>query len=781
MNFRSCSSALVGSIFAIPLALSVPASAQDEDLGSLVNKALATMKAEQWEEALAFNTQAVTRYGNNQALQSFGPQFGTIYYRKGLCELKLKKWPEAMQSFEICYRDFPNAGDVAGGGNVFQKMALLKWAEAAMGEKNWELALSQFKKFLQERDKTRDKFPQGTFFISMAVCNYQLGRIPEGNENLEIAINNKERFPTPDAGIVAAFQALVSGVILKGNEQALLDFMVKNRGELVIDPYAMQRYSEVFMKLAGDAVGARMDRAAFALYQFVPSTDAAIDDTRVRLKSIGTLANLKDGTNDLVKKKLEADLAALEAERRGKKSTEMVKLAATAFLHEKHGNVRGAYAAYQQLELYHPASEKREDNLYNLVRTSSLVAPGSETQRYAEVFVQTFPKSPYIPAVRRIMLSALFYDGEYDTCIEVAAPMLEKLAANTPEHDICLHVLGGSYFYTGQFDKAQPLLDKHVELYPKSLFAIPAAYFQASNLSRLQYWDKAAGQLDAFLKTYPDASKNAFLPFALFDRATCHYAEDQPEEALEKLARMISEFRDSNVVDQAYNLRGNVEVSLGNADKAEEAYAKALEIAENRRHQVVAGESLYSLVALLGDKTADKKENSRLKDAVPYADKFWKEYAGGSPYKARVAVAQVAALDSVGRGDEALDRLRDVVSEMAKNPEADGLEELIAMYAKLWSSHMGNIRVSAPAIRGWMELSWARDRPSADPALPGDRQGAYEGGAKYLELTGRFKDKMVEADLELWQEVETLVKNYEANPAIKSMEEIRKEKEAAKK
>jgi tetratricopeptide (TPR) repeat protein len=999
MNPSSCPRSLASLLCAVPLVLTVPASAQDEDLGAMVNKALAAMNAEKWEEALKYNTDAVERYGKNNPLQLFGPQFGTIYYRKGISELKLKKYKEAMQSFEICYRDFPNKAK-AGGGNPFEKLALLKWAEAAMGVKDWELALSLFQKFLKERDKERDKYPQGSFHISQAVCNYQLGRIPEGNENLEIAIKNKEKFPTPDAGIIAGFQALVSGVILKRNEQALLDFIEKNRGELVIDPYAMHDYSRVFMKLAGDAVGAEMERAAMALYQFVPSTEAATDDVRNRLRSIGELSNVKDGTNILIKSKLEQDLKMLEEELRGKKATEMVKLGAMAFLHEKHGNIRAAYAAYQQLELYYPNSEKREDNLFNLVRTSSLVAAGADTQRYAEMFVKTFPNSPHIPAVRRMMLSALFYDGEYETCIEVAEPMIEKLSPNTPEHDICLHVLGGSYFYTGQFDKAQPLLEKHVEMYPKSLFAVPAEYFRASNLSRLQYWSKAAGLLDEFLKTHPDASKNVFLPFALYDRATCHYAEDQPEPALEKLTRVIDDFKDCNVLEQAYNLRGNVEQSLGNAEKAEQAYLKALEVAETRRNSIVAGESLYSLVALLGEKKPNKQPNPRMKDAVPYADKFWKEYGEGSPYKTRVAVAQLPAFNSVDRGDEALNRLRDVITEMAKDPEATGLEELInsyteaylekhtpeelkehyynfpgirmadraarallrvavigvfenvikkstdearkrsgnamikvlfqnlktdfdvkdltnfilvrvgdylrnntstprealpyydealgrqdqayrfaallgradvygrstnpadidkgledftrvyndsqdkserefslfrivelnmakkdfakaaeharvyldraksgfskyspqvglllaksfeerdmiddaiSMYVKVWSAHQGNIKISAPAMLNWMQLSWDRNKESADPNIPGDRQGAYQGGAKYIELTGRFKDKMIESDLELWKEVEKLVKTYEGNPAIKTVEQIKREKEAARK
>lgn len=999
MNSSSYRYLLAGGISAIPLVFTLPAAAQDEDLGSMVNKALAAMNAEQWQEGLKWNAAAVERYGQNNPLQLFGPQFGTIYYRKGICEMKLKKWNEAMQSFEVCYRDFPNKAK-EGGGNIFEKMALLRWAEAAMGAKNWELAISQFQKFLKERDKTRDKFSQGSLYIGMAICQYELGRIPEGNENLEIAIKNKERFPTPDSAIVAGFQSLVTGVILKRNEQALLDFINKNRGELVIEPYAMHDYSRVFMKLAGDAVGADMQRAALALYQFVPSTEAAIDDVEARLKSIGDMKAVKDGTNQLVKQKLETDLKALQDESRGKKSTEMVRLAATAFLHEKNGNVRGAYAAYRQLELYYPLSEKREDNLFNLVRTSSLVAPGAETQKYGEVFVKNFPDSPHVPAVRRMMLSSLFYDGEYDTCIEVAAPLIDKLPPNTPEHDICLHVLGGSYFYTGQYDKAQPLLDKHVEMYPKSLFVIPAAYFQGSNQSRLQFWDKAAGLLDNFLKTYPDASKNVFLPFALYDRATCHYAQDQPEPALEKLARVITEFPDSNIIEQAYNLRGNVEQSLGKAEQAEQAYVKALEIAETRRNSIVAGESLYSLVALLGEKKPNKQENPRLKDAVPYADKFWKQYAEDSPYKTRVAVAQVPAFDAVGRGEEALNRLRDVIVEMAKNPEAAGLEQLInsyteaylekhspeelkehyynmpgirstdraarallrvavigvfenvakksedearkrsaeamikvlfqelktdfalkdltnfilvkvgdylrnntatprealpyydealgrqdqsyrfaallgradvyghsttpaeldkgiadltrvytdsqekperefslyrmidllmakkdyakaaeqakiyldrektgfskyspqvglqlaksfeerkmvddalAMYVKVWNVHIGNIKVSAPAILSWMELSWDRNKPSTDPNTPADRQGAYEGGYRYIELTGRFKDKMTEDDLERWKEVEKLVKTYESNAGIKSMEQIKREKEAAKK
>lgn len=996
MNHRHHVLPLATAIALIPWVLTLPAQAQEDDLGTLVGKSISAMKAEKWEEALAYNQQAVDRYGKNQPLKLFGARFGTIYYRKGLCELKLGKFAEAMRSFETCTNDFPNAG--TDGGNQFEKMAILKGAEAAMGAQDFKLAIGMFQRFLKEHDKNRDKFSLGSFHVSLAICSYRLGDIPAGNTQLEIAIKNKERFPTTDQAILSAFQALLSGAILKRDEQALLDFIQKFRGELICEPYAMQRFSKVYMKLAGEAVAADMQRAAMALYQFVPSTDACIEDLRFRLNSIGKVTSVRDGTSLLVNKKLDAELKQLESERRGKRMTEMVKLAAMAYLHEKNGNIRGAYAAYSQLEAYYPQAEKREDNLFNLVRTSALVAEGPQTQKYAEEFVKSFPNSPHIPVVRRLMLSSLFSEGEYDTCIEVAEPMLPKLQEGSNEHDICLHVLGGSYYYTGQYDKAESLLNQHVAKYPNSVFALSAQFFQASNTVRLQYWEKAASLLDEFIKAHSDPSKNVFLPFAFYDRATCYYAQDQPEAALAALERIIREFSSSVIVDQAYNLKGNVEQSLNQYENAEKSYLKGLEIAETRRHGQVAAESLYSLVALTGN-PALKRSEEQLQAALPYSETFWQKYSDGSPYRARMAVAQLPVLNAAGKGEDALSRLQEVVADLAKDPEARGLEELInsytdaylarhtpeqlkehyyhfpgirsgdraarallrvavigvfegvvkksddearkragtamikvlfqelkndfqlkdltnfilvkvgdylrtststprealpyydealgrqdqsyrfgallgradvygrssspaeiekgladlgrvyadsqdknerefalfrtvellmakkdyakaneqakiyldrdktaftkhtaqvgllmaesfkeqnmvndalAMYAKVWNTHMGNIKVSAPAVLAWMKMSWDRNQPSAGPDVPNDRQGAYNGGARFIELTGRFRDKMIEEDLALWKQVEALVRTYEADPNIKSVEQQKREKEAKK-
>ncbi|MEO8614308.1 MAG: tetratricopeptide repeat protein [Luteolibacter sp.] len=362
------------------------------DLTSLVEKSSAAMSAEKWSEALELNTQAVTRFGRNDPFKQYGAQFGALYFRKGICQMKLKKWSDAMQSFEVCYRDFPNHG--VERENVFQKMALLKMGEVAMALEKWDLAVTQFRKFIEERDKMHDLFPHGTFYISMASCLYRLGDITQGNENLEIAINNKALFPTPESGIMAAFEALVTAVILNHKEQALLDFINKNRGGLIVESYIMHRYSSVFIKLAGDAIQADMQRTAMALYQLAPSTEVALDDARARLK---------DCVDPVEKSELEETVKELETALDGSNTPEMIQLAGLAFLHEKNGNIRGAFAAYQQLELYFPNALNREENLFNLVRTSYLIKEPERAREYAGKLIKDFPESFHVLELRRMM------------------------------------------------------------------------------------------------------------------------------------------------------------------------------------------------------------------------------------------------------------------------------------------------------------------------------------------------------------------------------------------
>ena len=403
------------------------------------------MKEGRWQQALDFNSQAVSRFGKSEPFQTYGSQFGAVYYHKGVCEMKLKRWQDALRSFEICYRDFPNNGAVRN--NPFQKMALLKWGEAAMGARQWALAVSRFAKFTDERDKLRDTFPQGAFYINMAVCQYRLGHLPAGNENLEIAIRNKQNFPTPESGIIAGFQVLVAAAIAKHDEQALLDFIGKNRGELIIEPVEMMRYSGVFLKLAGDALAAGMQRAAITVYQFVPATEA------------GPAA--------------------------------IIKLAGIALIHEKNGNVRGALAAYLQLALYFPEAADREEHLYQLIRTATLVNAADLARLYAGQLLKDFPQSTHLAEIRA---SGLEIPEEMAAMPPLASPatdLVGKPLPTTPAFAVAMDLYQGRKYPQARAAFAE------IKSLPKAQHenATFAAFYEMECLRKLGDLDSLASAL----------------------------------------------------------------------------------------------------------------------------------------------------------------------------------------------------------------------------------------------------------------------------------------------
>jgi tetratricopeptide (TPR) repeat protein len=659
------------------LVLLMPANAENPPLESLLDAARSAMDSQEWTLALDLCTQAVGTAGVEDPLRTYGPQFGGVYYRKGICEMKLKQWEEAMKSFEICYRDFRNDPS-SGGGNEFEKLALLKWGEAAMAAEQWELALSQFKKFTEERDKTRDLFPQGAFHINSAICHYRTGSIAEGNEHLEIAMKNQRNFPTPDAGIVAGFQALATAAMARRDEQVLMDFIRKNRGELMMEPYRQCRYSAAFMQLAGDALAAEMPRVAEALYHFIPALDVAIDDTKARLLSLGTADEITDGGTRLTQQELEQSLAALEIQKRGKNPPESVKLAAVAYLHETTGNLGGAHAAYWQLEAFHPQSGNRENHLHQLVRTSARIGSVAHTLEFGSKFLRDFPQSAKIPEVGLWMQSSAFANNRWRECIATGESLSKKIPPGLPESDPCLHMLGVSYFHETKYTQAKATLDRHRELHPNSASAVSAAYFQAAATARLGLGREAADLLDQFATRYPNAKTNPLLADANYERAACHLAAGDARAALELAARILSEHPSSRIIGRTHQLIGRAHQSAGNSAAAVTAYEKALEFTNKHPDPALAEDALSSLVVLLAEEAKSTKRVTKL------ADQYWQISRPGSPGREKVAWSQISALEKIGRGDEGLDRLREIIAEIVKSGNSEDAAGLIAAHTRAY-------------------------------------------------------------------------------------------------
>ncbi|WP_035609634.1 tetratricopeptide repeat protein [Haloferula sp. BvORR071] len=676
---------------ALALALATPmASGQGQkpvpatSAETLNAEALKAMEANQWEEALKLFDRCIELHGRD-ALKKFGPSFGVTWYRKGVCEQQLKRLDAAAKSFETCYRDFPNKGKSTG--NTFHKRALVRWAETAQAADQPAEAIRLFKKYLEERDRQKDPFEPGSYYLQIALCHLKLGDVALGAENLETAIRNKNGFGSPDQGIVAGLQALVATAIAKKDENTLLAFLKGNRGALMMEPSAMAGYSAEFVKLATDAISADMTSAGLSLFQLLPASELMEEDLRAKLAMLGNPAELETPTGKLVKTELEARLAAVEKASREGTCHEVLQLEATAAIHEKSGNLRGASAAFGELAARFPKATRRADYLFHQIRTAAGSGEASGLAELANKFCDEFPESAKVGSIKRLILVSLFEKGDFDACIKAASDLLPKLQEGSQEHDVCLRLLAASYEQKGQFNEAKPLLERHVTLYPGSAYAQSAQYLQAANLVKLEQWGEAAKLLDTFISKYPDAAANPHLAAALLDRAECHAAKGEEKEALEQLARLEKDFPGSETLANAQGLKGDLLLRKGDSEggqaQAEDSLKKALAQAEKLDQREAAAEILLRLVNLLA------KDPKRSKEAQSYCDRFWKGYEDLAPLSGRMALAQAEVFAAAGRNDEAAERLAKELGGRLANPTSSEAEAIARAYAKLYARAHG--------------------------------------------------------------------------------------------
>ncbi len=64
-------------------------------------------------------------------------------------------------------------------------------------------------------------------------------------------------------------------------------------------------------------------------------------------------------------------------------------------------------------------------------------------------------------------------------------------------------------------------------------------------------------------------------------------------------------------------------------------------------------------------------------------------------------------------------------------------------------------------MKRYMELLWKRDGTNGNGVK--DRQGAYEMGYKYLQMTELAVEKAPAIEKAMWEKVTELVSTYEAN------------------
>jgi len=706
-NHSKSMAALVGGA---ALFMATPNDAHAQAVGNRVAEAFAFMNEGKIEQAYAAFKGITEDYGEERGYKLFSGRYGELWYMRGYTAMKLgaragkagaeedakKLYDEATKAFEVCNK---LKGDPKKSVNRYANKAVLMLGNVEQKLGKFKEAIEKYHKFVKNinpRNK-KDKYDKGMMRINLAICHFSMEKpeIDKGMEHFQAALENKEKLKVQDAAVVATFQAMSAAIIKEKKEAKMVDFVRDHRATLTLEPYEMYDYVPLFLKLSSDALKEKMNKACVSLLTLLPSTQLCDQDFKSVLGAYQELPGVKLGDRVVFKEAVEKNHERLKAAKAKPKIHEYIQFQIMAFFHEANGNVRGAFGVYEQLELYHQNCPDREENLYNLVRTANNIGEIFKTEEYGQIFLKAFPKSEHCETVERLMLHSLFFNGEYEKCVQVAQKLIDGgLTGPSKQHDVALHCLGGSYYYLGQAVKAAPLLEEHVKMYGKgtkneSEYMVASEYFNASNDTYIEEYERAAVKLDKFLKDFPEAADNPFLSNAKYDRANCHFAANESEPALKHLGEVIKDFPTCAVLDKAWALKGNVEQNDEDLESAEVSYKKALEICQSRKNEGVEQEVLYYLVGLLGVESIGKKPNPKIKDAVPYYDLFWKKFQQ-SPYKTQVAAAGVPPLRAVNRGKEALGNLQAVITEMAHEKDAPGLEAAINTYSKEYLKEKGN-------------------------------------------------------------------------------------------
>ncbi|MCB1095753.1 MAG: tetratricopeptide repeat protein [Verrucomicrobiae bacterium] len=707
MTKRLLVSVIASCSFALGQATTV--SAQAPDVGELYNKAVQLVERDKnYAAALKETNDIIDRFGQH-AKEDFGATFGTIYYLKGICLFNLKQYGDAFVEFERCHKEFPNtlrpdrnASTRANVNNAHWRRSVFYMAACRQREESWGEAIKIYDQF-KALNPERGEYDPATLELNVATCYINAGNIKHGQALLDSVIKRRGELRAKPAAVFTAFVALVNGwsevpaESIESTVKSAHAFLDQNIDALRLSAYDMARYKfnwQIYQGCRGLG-NTGMEGLGWRLLGIVPETIRVVKDLQARKQAFTS-------TND----KLEAEIAVYEKEISDGNPIELFVLLEEARLLELRGDTWGSFAIYDHLAVNFPKAKSRPEILYNATRTAAVIRDMVTVQHHGLTFLSEYPNHKLTEAVSALLLEQLFFNGEYEKCLGIAADLRRGKEPGAPERDLPDFAYGGSLFYLGRYGEAQPEVDLHVEKYPGSRFREHSLYHQAGNLVKLFKYPRAARLLDDFMEKYPES---ILMDLVLYDRATAHYGMDQLESCVKVIGQLKDRFPNSAVFDRALVLEGDVFQLKEEFNSARKVYAEARAMAVDQRHDETAANALFQMIAV---EVAQEKWDA----AIKFYDEFMAAYPG-SYFEPNVIVSAMPALEAKGRADVALGKLEEIIIVLGERRDVSQLERALASYARIYGEKNGaealvrrlekfpNVPVRNDLLRAWLAVT----------------------------------------------------------------------------
>ena len=275
-------------------------------------------------------------------------------------------------------------------------------------------------------------------------------------------------------------------------------------------------------------------------------------------------------------------------------------------------------------------------------------------------------------------LEGKFKSGDYPDTLRSARELAASAEPASEEQDAALFMEGASLYYLGRHEQAQAPLDRHRREFPTSRYAESAQYYSGSNLVKQMRWRAGGQALGEFLNQFPES---LLVEFALYDRATAHYALGEYDQCIAIATRIENEFLYSKIRDRAAILRGDVLRKRGELAQSEAAFLSAKNAAESAGHPKVAARALRNLIEVSAGQ-------GRWADSVTYYETFFQKYTTSSQAPA-AALAGIEALKEQGKLETGFDRLEEVLVAMPEGTNARSLNKALRTYAIYYRERHG--------------------------------------------------------------------------------------------
>ncbi len=679
-------------------------TAQEADLkagDALMEKSVGLMQMQDWAGANEILDSIIDKYGPAEnGVNVFGARFGSAYYNKGLCELKIAQqhnrsgfklgdemektkrlFEAAITSFEKCYAIKNTEKD---SGNIYQTKSLLFIGNAQQGMDEFEKAIETYEKFQYEKNSIRDQFNLDDLSINIAICHW-LKKEPDLDEAERFFLRSLRlignKVPSTFA-MITGMRAMLNASEDAGQSERVEAFLNEHHGlirvTLVDATQYLPRYSQMIVK-AADMGLVNVSRL---LASKIPAVDALLE-IREKLAVMAQMPEMDVEIRGYEMNHAEAKVILDQQQSLEKSIAEAQEyaLAAHAVGSERVGDFKGAVAGYGLLLERYPKTEHKADYLYNLSRVLVLLGDVEKAYGYGKTYLTEYSDHQYSDELKKVLMLGLYASQDYELCIELGDKVISELAEDSPVLDSCLHAMGASCFYDGRFTKSLPYIDRHYVMFPDSMYRKVCSYLHASVYGHVLQWDRSLILLDAFISTIDDG--NVYMSHALYDKAYVMYSMEKYDESLAVLKQFIGKYGDSLTKAPAHILSGNIYLIKKQRDDAQAEYERAISTAKYTKNKYAEDEAYYLIITMLGQKLWEGRANEKMLDAVPYFNAYiTAEPMVGrkSPFYTQIITNAMYALTQSDRRDEAFELLQKAIFEYNRVPNSAGTEGAMQSY-----------------------------------------------------------------------------------------------------